>query len=81
MNTFVNAYRCCKKNTGDEMVLEFLQTCPIFDADNNITEATVEVVGSFVMSSATAIEIAQGILKIAVSSPPTNSSDTTTASE
>ena len=58
MNIYTNAFRCSTKNDGDELVIQFLQTSPDFDADGNVSNVSTEIVSSLVMGTDMARQLA-----------------------
>ena len=68
MNTFVNAFRCCKRTNNDEFILELIQYNPVFNPQTGaVDETAAEVAGSFVMPLGVAKALAEHILKAEVS--------------
>lgn len=64
MNTFVNAFRCCKRTNNDEFILELIQYSPVFNSKTGaVDETAVDIAGSFVMPLGVAKALAEHILK------------------
>lgn len=49
MAQYINAFRCARNNSGNEIVIKFLQEEPLITPEGTITELKTELISSLVM--------------------------------